>query len=90
MNKTRPGTRTRTRQPKSRAGGQEPFLRTLEHLGRGSEVKDCKSIKKVKCDGRKKRDKESRSTQLKTVDRPRHQELRARFWNKARRKEGEN
>ena len=32
-------TRPDTRLPKSRAGGQGPFLRSPDHLGRGSEVK---------------------------------------------------
>ena len=32
--KTRPDTRL----PKSRAGGQGPYLRSLDHLGRSSEV----------------------------------------------------
>ena len=34
--KTRPDTRL----PKSRAGGQGPFLSPQDHLGRGSEVKE--------------------------------------------------
>ena len=34
--KTRPDTRL----PKSRAGGQGPYLRSLGHLGRSSEVKE--------------------------------------------------
>ena len=34
--KTRPDTGLR----QSRAGGQEPYLRSLDHLGRSSEVKD--------------------------------------------------
>ena len=33
--KTRPDTRL----PKSRAGGQEPYLRSTDHLGKSSEVK---------------------------------------------------
>ena len=45
--KTRPDTRL----PKSRAGGQGPYLRSLHHLGRSSEAKDRKKTKKVKCDG---------------------------------------
>ena len=36
----------------SHAGGQGqgPYLRSLDHLGRSSEAKDCKKTKKVKCD----------------------------------------
>ena len=37
------GTRPDTRLPKSRAGGQGPYLRSLDHLGRSSEVKEIKS-----------------------------------------------
>ena len=37
--KTRPDTRL----PKSRVGGQGPYLRSLDHLGRSSEVKEIKS-----------------------------------------------
>ena len=44
-------TRPDTRLPQSRAGGQGPYLRSLDHLGRSSEVKDRKSSKRVKCDG---------------------------------------
>ena len=40
-----------TRLPQSRAGGQGPFLRSLDRLGRSSEAKDHKNPKKVKCDG---------------------------------------
>ena len=36
-------TRPDTRLPKSRAGGQEPYLRSLDHLGRSSEVIKVKS-----------------------------------------------
>merc|ERR1711942_592898 len=73
-NKTRPDTRL----PQSRADGQGPYLRSLDHLGRSSEAKDRKNPKKVKCDGRTngptdertngptKRVVESRSTRLKT------------------------
>ena len=46
--KTRPDTRL----PQSRAGGQGPYLRSLDHLGRSSEAKDRKNQKIVKCDGR--------------------------------------
>ena len=34
-----PITRPDTRLPKSRAGGQRPYLRSADHLGRSSEVK---------------------------------------------------
>ena len=69
--KTRPDTRL----PQSRAGGQGPYLRSLDHLGRSSEAIDRKNPKKVKCDGRTdgptdgptKRGVESRSTRLKMV-----------------------
>ena len=44
-------TRLDTWLPKSRAGGQGPYLRPLHHLGRSSEAKDRKNPKKVKCDG---------------------------------------
>ena len=37
--KTRPGTRL----PKPRVGGQGPYLRSLGHLGRSSEVREIKS-----------------------------------------------
>ena len=37
--KTRPDSRL----PKSRAGGQEPYLSSPGHLGRNSEVKEIKS-----------------------------------------------
>ena len=43
-------TRPDTRLPQSRAGGQGPYLRALDHLGRSSEAKDRKNPKKVKCD----------------------------------------
>ena len=33
-------------------GGQGPYLRSLNHLGRRSEAKDRENLKKVKCDGR--------------------------------------
>jgi len=36
-------TRPETRLPKSRAGGQGPYLRSPDHLGRSSEVKEKKS-----------------------------------------------
>ena len=32
-------------------GGQGRYLRSLNHLGRNSEAKDGKNLKKVKCDG---------------------------------------
>ena len=41
-------TRLDTWLPQSRAGRQRP---SLDHLGRGSEAKNCKKTKKVKCDG---------------------------------------
>ena len=36
-------TRPDTRLPKSRAGGQGPYLRLTDHVGRSSEVKEIKS-----------------------------------------------
>ena len=36
-------TRPDTRLPKSRAGGQGPYLRSPDHLGRRSEVKSRES-----------------------------------------------
>ena len=36
-------TRPETRLPKSRAGGQGPYLRSPDHLGRSREVKVIKS-----------------------------------------------
>ena len=68
-NETRPDTRL----PQSREGWQGPHLRSLDHLGRGSEAKDSKNQKKVKCDGPTdgrmdgptKRGVESRSTRRK-------------------------
>ena len=51
MKEGRRGTRPDTRLPKSRAGVQGPYLRSLDHLGRSSEAKDRKNQKKVKCDG---------------------------------------
>ena len=39
VTKTRPGTRL----PKSRAGGQGPYLRSPDNLGGSSEVKEIKS-----------------------------------------------
>ena len=45
--KTRPDTQL----PKSRAGGQGLYLRSLDHLG-AVRPKTVKSQKKVKCDGR--------------------------------------
>ena len=66
-------TRPDTWPPQSRIGGQGPYLRSLDHLGRSSQAKDRKNPKKVKCDGRAdrrtdgptKRGVESRSTRLK-------------------------
>ena len=40
--KTRPDTRL----PLSRVGGQGPYFRSLDHLGRSSEAKDCKNPQK--------------------------------------------
>ena len=48
MNETRPDTRL----PQSRAGGQGPYFRSLDHLGRSSKAKNRKNGKKLKCDGR--------------------------------------
>ena len=42
MMKTRPDTRL----PQSRVGGQGPYLRLLDHLGRSSEARDRKKQKK--------------------------------------------
>ena len=36
-------TRPDTRLPKSRVGGQGPYLRSLDNVGRGSEVQEIKS-----------------------------------------------
>ena len=63
------------RLPQSCAGGQRPYSRSLDHLGRSSEAKDCKNPNKVKCDrwtdGQTDRPTkwgvELRSTQLKTI-----------------------
>ena len=44
-------TRPDTRLPKSRAGGQGPDLRSVEHLGRSSIAKNPINAEKVKCDG---------------------------------------
>ena len=41
-NETRPDTRL----PQSRVGGQGPYLRSLDHLGRSSKAKDRKKTKK--------------------------------------------
>ena len=46
-NKTRPDTRL----PQSRAGGQGPYLRSVEHLGRSGIAKNPINAEKVKCDG---------------------------------------
>ena len=45
------GNKAGTWLPKSCAGGQGLYSRSLDHLGRSSEAKDCKNPKKVKCDG---------------------------------------
>ena len=36
-------TRPDTRLPKWHAGGQGPYLRSIDHLGRSSEVKEVES-----------------------------------------------
>ena len=48
-------TRPDTRLPQSRAGGQGPYLRSPEHLGRSSEAKDSKNSKEEECGGQTKR-----------------------------------
>ena len=45
-------TRLDTRLPQSRAGGQGPYLRSVEHLGKSGIAKNPINAKKVKCDGR--------------------------------------
>ena len=45
------GTRPDTQLPQTLAGGQRLYLRSLHHLGRSSDAKDLKNLKKVKCDG---------------------------------------
>ena len=45
-------TRSDTRLPQLRAGGQGLYLRSLDHLRRSSEAKDGQNPKQVKCDGR--------------------------------------
>ena len=40
-------TRLDTRLPQSRAGGQGPYLRSLDHLGWSCEAKDRKNPKKL-------------------------------------------
>ena len=42
-------TRPDTRLPQSRAGGQGPYLRSLDHLGRSSEAKERKKKRKKWC-----------------------------------------
>ena len=44
-------TRPDTRLPHARAGGQGPYLRSLDHFGRSSKGKDCKNKNKIKFDG---------------------------------------
>ena len=46
--KTRPDTRL----PQSRAGGQGPYLGSVEQLGRSGTAKNPINAEKVKCDGR--------------------------------------
>ena len=45
--KTRPDTRL----PQSRAGGQGPYSRSVEYLGRSGIAKNPINAEKVKCDG---------------------------------------
>ena len=45
-------TRPDTRLPQSRAGGQGPYFRSVEHLGRSGIAKNPINAEKVKCDGR--------------------------------------
>ena len=44
-------TRPDTRLPQSRAGGQGPYFRSVEHLGRSGLARHPQNAKKVKCDG---------------------------------------
>ena len=68
-------TRPDTRLLQSLAGGQGPYLRSVEHLCRSGIAKKTINAKKVKCDGRTdgptdgttKRGVESRSTRLKKM-----------------------
>ena len=46
--KTRPDTRL----PQSRAGGQGPYFRSVEHLGRSGIAKNPINAEKVKCDSK--------------------------------------
>ena len=45
-------TRLDIRLPQSCAGGQGPYLRSVEHLGRSGIAKNPINTKKVNCDGR--------------------------------------
>ena len=45
-------TRPDTRLPQSRAGGQGPYLRSVEHLGRSGIAKNPINAEKVKCDSK--------------------------------------
>ena len=75
------GTRPDTRLPQSRAGGQGPYSRSHDYLGRSREAENRKKTKKVKCDrrtdgptdrptdGPTKRGVESRCTRLKNTHR---------------------
>ena len=56
-------TRPDTRLPQSRVGGQEPFLRSLHHLGRSKDRKNPK-----RTNGLTKQGVESLSKQLETED----------------------
>ena len=62
-------------------------MRSLDHLGRGSEVKENKIIKEVKCDqptdGQTKRVVESRARDLKGEGSMKRNERR-RIWEKSR------
>ena len=44
-------TRPDTRLPQSRAGGQGPYLKSVEHFGRSGIAKKTLNAEKVKCDG---------------------------------------
>ena len=44
-------TRLDRRLTQSRVGGQGPYLRSVEHLGRSGIAKKTINAKKVKCDG---------------------------------------
>ena len=50
--KRKKNTKPETWLPKSRAGGQGPYLSSVEHLGRSGIVKNPVNAEKVKCDRR--------------------------------------